>query len=103
MFTGGLFWFVMGIIFVGIAASFKIWAEDLGIKMTWWKWLLSGLWYALLIFTIALPFTLWGENESQGGVGTLLFLGVITLVLGVGLARLLWIGREPARLEVVEA
>ena len=94
MFGGGLFWFVLGIIFVLVAAGAKTWAEDLRLKMNWWKWTLIGLWYILLNFTLAVPFTLWGENESQGGLVTLLFLGVITIILGVALFGYLWSRRE---------
>lgn len=94
MFSGALFWFVMGILFVLVAIGARVWAEDLKLKMTWWKWLLVALWYGLLNFTIAVPFTFWGENEGRAGRTSLLFMGVITIILGVGLFSLLWSRRE---------
>ena len=31
-----------------IIAGATVWARDLGLSMTGWKWLLSGIWYGLL-------------------------------------------------------
>lgn len=95
MFSGGLFWFIMGILFVLVAVGAKVWTEELGLKMTWWKWALAGLWYLLLNGTVALAFTFVGENETGAGVRSLLLFGIITVILGVGLWRLLWLGRQP--------
>ena len=97
MFSGGFFWFGMGIVFVLVALGARAWAEDLRLAMSWWKWLFAFAWYALLNFSVALGFTLIGEDETGAGLKLLAFLGVITLILGVGLARLLWSGRtKPA-------
>jgi uncharacterized SAM-binding protein YcdF (DUF218 family) len=90
MFDSGLIWFILGILLVLVVAGARVWAEDLKLAMNWWKWLLVGLWYGLLNFSIAVPFTFWGENESKGALSLLLFLGVITIILGVGLFTLLW-------------
>lgn len=96
MFTGGVFWFVMGILFVLVVVGAKLWAEDLGLKMAWWKWLLVLLWYGLLNLTLASSFTLWAEAETRAGTATLLFFGLITIIAGVGLWRLLWRDRQVA-------
>jgi heme/copper-type cytochrome/quinol oxidase subunit 2 len=98
-----LFWFVLGLLFVLIAAGAKMWAEDLKLKMTWWKWALVALWYGMLNFTLAVPFTFIGENESGAAVYLLLFLGVVTLILGVGLFSFLWSQREKAGVMKQEA
>ena len=90
MFDSGLIWFILGILFILIAAGAKVWAEDLKLNMNWWKWILVGLWYGLLNFTIAVPFTFWGENESKGALSLLVFLGVVTIILGVALFSFLW-------------
>ena len=98
-FTSGLFWFVMGILFVGVALGFWAWTREWGLVMKWWKWLLALLWWVLLNITIASPFTLLAEDEGTGALGVFGILAVITIILGVGLWRLLIRGRtvpEPA-------
>ena len=44
-FNGNIFWFLMGRLFVVVVAGIKIFAEDQGWTQTWWKWLLSVIWY----------------------------------------------------------
>ncbi|MBW2066655.1 MAG: hypothetical protein JRJ03_17230 [Deltaproteobacteria bacterium] len=58
-----IFWTVMGLIYALTIAGAPIWAEDLGLAMTWWKWILVALWYLLLSFTFAGSFTLLAEKE----------------------------------------
>jgi hypothetical protein len=94
-FTSALFWFGMGILFVLVVAGAKVWFDDLGLKMNWWKWLLTILWFGLLNFSVAVPFTFAGENEPGAALRVLPFLIVPTLILGVGLWRVLIIDREP--------
>jgi predicted permease len=43
---------------------------------------------------VFLDFTMIGEGEKGAGWTMLLFQGVIMIILGVGLVRLLWAGRE---------
>ena len=88
-FDGNTFWFLFGVIFVVIAFAFKAFAEDRGWIMSWWKWLLTSLWYLLFIMTIYAWGTLTGEGFSGAGFNTFLFGGFICLILGVGLWRLL--------------
>lgn len=89
MFQGGLFWMIMGALSVLIGISATIWAKDLGLKMTWWKWALAVIWYLLVWLTIASPLTLIGENEARAGLMIIPFLLVPTVVLGVALWRVL--------------
>ena len=80
-----LFWIVMGMIYALIIAGARVWAQDLGLSMTWWKWALSAMWYCFLSFSVASGFTLMGEKEPKAGY---YFLGLFlagTAVLGVGL------------------
>ena len=94
MFSGALFWFLMGMLTILVAAGAVVWAKDLGLKMTWWKWLLAVLWYAFLNFSVALPMTFLGENEAGAAMRTFLPLIVISLILGVGLWRILVSGQQ---------
>jgi hypothetical protein len=45
----------MGLIYTLTALSAPIWAEDLGLQMSWWKWILAALWYVLLNFSFEIP------------------------------------------------
>lgn len=89
-FTTGTFWFLMGILFIGVVAGAKTWFDELGVKMNWWKWILSLLWWFLLYFTVFAAFTFLGERESTAAWGTLILFGVVDAILGVGLWRLLF-------------
>lgn len=88
-FEGHIFWFLMGMLFVLVAAGFNAFAQDRGWKMTWWKWVLTSVWY--LIFSLS--FYAWGTLIGEGFPGAGLWLGLLGLfisaVLGVGLWRLL--------------
>jgi hypothetical protein len=77
-----------------VVAGAIVWVKDLGLKMTWWKWLLSILWYLLLNFAVLLAFTMMGEGETGAGWKLLLFFGIILIITGVGLVRLLLMGRK---------
>ncbi len=94
MFSGAVFWFLMGMLFILVAKGARVWAEDLNLRMTWWKWALSVCWYGLLVFSVSLSLTFVGENESGAGLRALLFMGVITIILAAGLVRVLLIGRN---------
>ena len=75
-----LFLMALGMCHLTAIAGAVVWAEDLSIAMTWWKWLLAILWYVLLSLTVAAGFTLVGEREKQAGIR---FLGVFLLLLVV--------------------
>ena len=63
--------------------------ERRGWKMTWWKWALAVLWYALFSTTFFAAGTLVGELEPRAGLRVLLVGLFLSLVLGVGLVRVL--------------
>ena len=89
MFQGGIFWMIMGALSVLVGIGATLWAKDLGLKMNWLRWILVVAWYLLLMLTVASPFTLIGENEAGAGMRIIPFLLVPTIILGVGLWRLL--------------
>jgi hypothetical protein len=89
-----LFVFVAGAVTGLVVAGAIAWAKDLGLKMTWWKWLLTALWYVLLNFFVFLDFTMIGEGETGAGLKLLFFQGVFMIILFVGLVRILSAGRE---------
>lgn len=88
-FNGNIFWFLMGLLFVVVVAGIKIFAEDQGWTQTWWKWLLSVVWY-LAFF--GMSFYAWGTFIGEGFPNAGFRLGMlglfISVLLGVGLWRL---------------
>jgi len=95
-FSSGLFWFLEGILLCLFVIGFKIWMEDRQIPMRWWKWLLLLAWIVWFGFTIAFVGTSLGENElDAAGKGGILF-GLIAVVTGVGLWRVLRVGSKSA-------
>ena len=88
-FDSKLFWLLMGIVSVLIAAGFRAFAQQRGWVLTWWKALLAMTWYVVFCACFYAWGTLIGENE--GGAGYKIFLlGLFaSAILGVGLWRLL--------------
>ena len=78
-----LFWVVMGLLYAVTIAGARVWAQDLGLAMTWWKWLLTAIWYVLLSFSFAGSFTLLGEREPQAWRRFLGFYLAIAIIFGV--------------------
>jgi len=77
-----IFWLIMGLIYTMTALGAPIWAEDLGLQMSWWKWILAALWYALINFSFAGTLTLMGEKEPGAWYKFLGFHLIISIVLG---------------------
>ena len=78
-----LFWIVMGLLYALVIAGARVWAQDLGLQMNWFKWILVAFWYGLLSFSFAGGFTFMGEKEPRAGY---LFLGgslLVTIILGI--------------------
>ena len=96
-FNSGLFWFIQGIFVCLIVVGFKIWMDDRGIPMRFWKWGLLGIWVFLFGFTIAFVGTSLGEKEAQAALLGGIVFGLITIITGIGLWRLLVIGKKPKK------
>lgn len=84
-----VFWIIMGLLYALIIAGAPLWAQDLDLQMTWWKWMLSALWYGLLSFTFAGGFTLLGEKEPAAWYKFIRFHMIIVIISGVGLGFLI--------------
>lgn len=95
-FNGNAFWLINGILLVLIVFGVKYFAEDRGWVMTWWKWLLTGIWYLIFTTSFYAWGTLIGENFSGAGFRTFLAGLFISVILGVGLWRLLGIKPKSA-------
>ena len=78
-----IFWIVMGLLYALIIAGAPSLAQDLGLQMSWWKWILSAAWYIFLSYTFAGTFTLLGEKEPGAWYRFLGFYLIITIILGV--------------------
>lgn len=89
-----IFTFFVGLLSGLVITGAIVWARDLRLRMTWWKWVLAAVWFILLDFFVLLAFTMIGEGETGAGMKMLFVFGIIMFILGVGLARLLWSGRE---------
>jgi hypothetical protein len=92
-FTSGTFWFLEGILAALMVIGFKTWMEDRGVPMPVWKWILFGLWVLWLGVTIAFITTSIGENETTAAVKGGIIFSLIAIISGVGLWRLLQMGR----------
>ena len=88
-FNGNVFWLINVILLLLIVFAVKYFAEDRGWIMTWWKWLLTGIWYLIFTMSFYAWGTLIGENFPGAGFYTLLTGLFICVILGVGLWRLL--------------
>lgn len=93
-FTSGFFWFLEGILFVIVLLAVRVWTEDQGIPMPYWKWMALVVWMALLGFTIAFVGTSLGENEADAAVRGGILFGIVVAISGVGLWRLIKTGSE---------
>jgi len=83
-FNSGLFWFIEGILACLAVRGIKIWAEDRGLILRWWKWLYVVAWFTLAGFTLAFIGTSLGEHEPIAALRGGILFGIITIILGVG-------------------
>lgn len=88
-FDSKLFWLLMGVVSVAVAAGFKAVARDRGWIITWWKGLLAIAWYVLFCSSFYAWGTLIGEYEASAGFKIFLLGLFVSGVLGVALWRLL--------------
>ena len=91
-----IFAFIIGLLSGAVLIGVVTWAKDLGLHMTWWKWLLSASWYLLLLVLLFAAFTFIGEGEPAAGWKTVGISIVVMVILGTGLVMLLRKGpRDP--------
>ena len=93
-FNSGLFWFLEGVFVCLTVIGFKIWMEDRGIPMPFWKWILLGIWVLFFGFTIAFIGTSLGEKEPKAAILGGVIFGLAVIITGVGLWRVLRIGKK---------
>ena len=84
-----IFAFIVGLLTGAVVLGAVTWTRELGWKMTWWLWLLSALWYLLLLFLLFAAFTFIGEGEPTAGWKTVGISVVLLVILGAGLVRVL--------------
>ncbi|WP_413112308.1 hypothetical protein [Thaumasiovibrio sp. DFM-14] len=84
-----IFWMVLGALQVWVFSGAKVWAKDLDIPMSWWKWSITSILYLTIMLTIAGAFTLLGENEGNAGWYFLGFVGTILVILSALWVRIL--------------
>ena len=84
-----VFWIMIGLIYALIIAGAPLWDQDLGLQMTWWKWILSALWYVLLSFMFEGGYTLLGEREPGAWYKFMGFHLIILIVSGAFLQFLI--------------
>lgn len=84
-----IFAFLTGLLSGAVIIGAIFWVRDLGLPMTWWKWLLFAIWYGLLLFLLFAGFTFIGEGEPAAGWKTIGISVFVMVVLGTGLVRLL--------------
>ena len=90
IFNSGVLWFVEGILFVVVILAVRAVAQDRGIRVPFWKWFLFVFWVLLGGFTIAFVGTSFGEGEPTAAIRGGLLFGLITVISGVGVWRLLF-------------
>lgn len=86
-------WILMGAISVLVVLGAIEWFKGAGILMTWWKWLITAIWYILALMGLSAPFTLMGEGESAAGWKLFLFSLPIIIITGFVVFRILRFGK----------
>ena len=94
IFNSGAFWFVEGILLCVMLLGLKTWARDRSLPMPWWKWTAFLTWVLFTGFTIAFVSTSYGENEASAAVRGGIFFGIIAVLSGVGVWRIVMIGTK---------
>ena len=94
IFNSGAFWFVEGILFCVMLVGLSAWARDRSVPMHWWKWAAFFVWILFAGFAIAFVGTSLGENETSAAVRGGMFFGIIALLSGVGVWRIVMIGTK---------
>jgi hypothetical protein len=90
IFNSGFFWFVEGILFVFVIMGVNAATTERGVPLSFGKWVLFLVWLLLAGFTIAFVGTSFGEGEAVAAQRGGLLFGLITIISGVGMWRLLF-------------
>ena len=70
----------------------NFWVKDRrGRQINWWQWILVAIWVLTLFFTTMFIFTSLGENEARAALTGGGFLLAISVILGIGLYRVLFV------------
>ena len=99
IFNSGAFWFVEGILFCVMLLGLKTWARDRSLSMQWWTAFVA--WVLFAGFTIAFVSTSYGENEASAAVRGGIFFGIIAVLSGVGVWRIVMIGTKSSDLGTI--
>ena len=102
IFNSGFFWFVEGILFVVMIMGVREWARGKKVPMTAWKWALFLAWVLFAGFTIAFVGTSFGEGEATAAIRGGLLFGLIAVIGGVGVWRVLRTGATAVEGDVVQ-
>lgn len=94
IFNSAGFWFVEGILFCVMLLGLNAWARDRSVQMHWWKWAAFVVWVLFAGFTIAFVGTSFGENEASAAVRGGIFFGIVAVLSGVGVWRIVIIGTK---------
>ncbi len=98
-FLSPIFWLLEGLLLALAVAGLRAWLIDRGTPMTFWKWLLVGLWILTACFASAFVGTSLGEGEPTAALRGGIIFGVTTIIMGVAFWRII---RGP-RLPTVKA
>jgi len=90
-FNSGFFWFIEGIFLCLVILGFNQWMKERAVNMTLLKWLAFIIWILIFGFTIAFIGTSLGENEKTAAIKGGIFFGIITIIAGAGIWRLIHI------------
>jgi len=93
-FTTGYFWFFEGILSCLVILGVRAWAEDKELPVPVWKWVLIVMWLVYCGFTLAFIGTCLGEKEQHAALLGGAFFGLVAIIGGVGLYRLLNLARR---------
>ncbi len=88
-FGSSFFWFIEGIFACLAIIALRIWAQDKGIRMPFWKWPAIIAWVTFVAISIAFVGTSIGEGESNAAFFGAVSAAVIASISGVVVWRLL--------------
>lgn len=88
-FQSNFFWFIEGLLACLTIIALRVWAQDKGIPMPFWKWPVVIIWVVFCGVSIAFVGTSIGEGEMDAAFFGAIFAAVIASISGVVVWRLL--------------